>query len=629
MTKFKKKKRTRKNNKVSKSFKKNKKNRIDTKRKTKRNKKIKRRKKITKKNKMKGGMMGIISANPMARQSPGTTLFPLIGGSPETGRAPAPLGEMSKFEISKKSDYVGRWDKRYAEIRGGDLLFYKDLDSPSPTSIKDFASATIVNKGNTDSGEIQLDITGKRIVDGKDWVVSIEMSSSDFSAFQEVHDTLKVLKVLPEVLPLYEKIVELIETIKDFLNGYHRAGSAGFEIDKIHSFKKGSAALIVVFTNIHGVKKILKIKLSEESEGQQIREYETQEKVQLLGEEKGVDITVPIDLNSFICLWDTRSAATASSPGETSPANDGYRIFEYLYQLENLCLQCRPYFATLEKILPQIGGNIEYAKLDSMPGMWYITINGERVSMLNHVDPRYPTYLSVVMMDYFDGIDLGDFSKGAYGHIMRMKHGLSDPELIKLIQKDPDMVNNAGIPIPEHLAQKLLDESREDQYKEEWARKLYDVLEDTRNKIKIIHEAGIYHCDMNRSNVMVDLQTFTVRIIDFEFAHTYETEGTEFQAVWDETEKCEGASDLSLQQPRMLTQALIEKVCGEEAEKGGGKWDPLTDNCDCPAWLLETNAEPGPDLGGPPFTGPPSQQRSAEQDSRGPAIEHESTPGDR
>ena len=137
MTKFKKKNRTRKNNKLIKSSKKNKKNRIDTKRKTKRNKKIKRRKKITKKNKMKGGMMGTILASHMTRQSPDTQLSPAVSGSSQSDRAPAPLGEMSIFGISKMSDYFRRWDKRYAEIRGGHLLFYKDLDSQSPTSIKD------------------------------------------------------------------------------------------------------------------------------------------------------------------------------------------------------------------------------------------------------------------------------------------------------------------------------------------------------------------------------------------------------------------------------------------------------------------------------------------------------------
>ena len=124
--------------------------------------------------------------------------------------------------------------------------------------------------------------------------------------------------------------------------------------------------------------------------------------------------------------------------------------------------------------------------------------------------------ISLTMMDYIEGVPLG------LGGVIK-----APESLMELIESKPEET-------------------------------LKPILEDLRQKINILHENRIYHCDLHGGNVMVTGDN--VKIIDFGGAVLRE-EG--FPLEWEEgNAQCAGTS-LAEALHNNSTQKLVNKLCGE------------------------------------------------------------------
>ena len=94
--------------------------------------------------------------------------------------------------------------------------------------------------------------------------------------------------------------------------------------------------------------------------------------------------------------------------------------------------------------------------------------------------------------------------------------------------------------------------------------KVKEVLEDFRKKINLLHNRGIYHCDLHSGNVMVRNSDNTIRIIDFGQSTLVESSDN---PEWDETKNC-GARHIVQEDSERMAQVLVQKHCpgpwGEE-----------------------------------------------------------------
>jgi len=101
---------------------------------------------------------------------------------------------------------------------------------------------------------------------------------------------------------------------------------------------------------------------------------------------------------------------------------------------------------------------------------------------------------------------------------------------------------------------------------------LKGILEDFRQKINLLHDRGIYHCDLHFGNVMVQTTDNSTRIIDFGRVKLVKLVNLSENPVWREESICKDSA-LDNQPKEVNVQNIVQSTCT------GPPWDNTGASC--------------------------------------------------